>query len=339
MKKSTFFSALSAAAFAASASAVTVTVDPGPISIAFDQFNDGISTATNFNNMSDAGEAAGVSSVSMPAGAGDPQFQYLTPGGPFDSTTYPYMRVHTQGTVGGASQVFPLPPAAPTVLNYATTTTFSESQLQFVQPINGSGLRFDPLGGGTAGTETFGYDYIMLDRFQTIGLGEFDRDGGFDGWTTNAGLVGATVSSSTSAFSATTAGNDPIIQKGGLNIDTSVFEYLDVRLAVDPASTSRFEFFWGTNTFPGPVGGQSIAITAELIRDGNFHTYRFDMSDEAAWDGNLNLLRLDLLADGDSAAGRSVAIDYVRLHAQVPEPSGAALLMLGLSSLLFRRKR
>ena len=338
MNRNKLLTTLALASLSAGAHAVTITVDPAPITRVFDQFNDGVSSVAGLSNMADGGEAGGVSNVTMPAGAFDPQFQFPTPGAPFDPNVYRYLRIQSRGTVAGGSQVFPLPPAAPTVLSYGLGTTFSETQLEFVAPVNGTGLRIDPLGGGTAGTETFSYDYIMLDRFPTIGLGEFDRDGGLDGWTTNAQLAG-TVSASTSAFTATTSGVDPIMQRAGLNIDTNVYQFLDIRLAVDPASTSRFEFFWGTNTFPGPVGGQSIAITSELIRDGNFHTYRFDMSDEAAWDGNLNLLRLDLLADGDAAAGRTVSLDYVRLSAAVPEPSGALLVGLAGCSLLLRRRR
>jgi len=336
----TICTALSAS-LATGAGAFTLSVDPGSTSIAFDQFNDGISTATNFNNMADGGEAGGVSSATMPAGAADPQFQYPTPGGSFDPVVYPYMRVQSQGSVGGPSQVFPLPANGATVLNYTTSASFTEAQLQFAQPLNGSGLRIDPLGGGTATTETFGYDYIMLDRFQTIGLGEFDRDGGLDGWvpSANGHLSNISVSAATSSFIATTAGNDPIIQRGGLSIDTNVFQFLEISLAVDPASSSRFEFFWGTDSFPGPAGGQSIAITDELIRDGNLHSYRFDMSDEARWDGNLNLLRLDLLADADAQAGRSVEVGYVRLMAQVPEPSGTMLLLAGLAAGALVRRR
>ena len=59
------------------------------------------------------------------------------------------------------------------------------------------------------------------------------------------------------------------------------------------------------------------------------------------WDGNLNLLRLDPLADGDAAAGRSFEIDYVRLlegSAIIPEPSDALLTMLG-GFLFFARRR
>jgi hypothetical protein len=93
------------------------------------------------------------------------------------------------------------------------------------------------------------------------------------------------------------------MQLAGLNIDTSIFDTVEIRIAFDPALSSRFEFFWGTNSFPGPAGGQSIVEAGQLIRDGNMHTYRFDMSDEGAWDGNLNVLRIDPLADGDAGAG------------------------------------
>ncbi|MDB4687890.1 hypothetical protein OAE92_03800, partial [Akkermansiaceae bacterium] len=257
-------------------------------------------------------------------------------------TSHPYFRVNTRGTVGGASQVFPLPAAGPTVVGYSTTTAFAESQLAFanVAPgVSGTGLRIDPLGGGTAAVERFDYDYVMLDRVRTIGLGEFDHDGALDGWTLNAGIVNNVTSGST--FSALTAGNDPVLQRAGFSADTNIYDTLEIRIALDPLSTTRMEIFWGTNTFPGPAGGQSVSLVNELIRDGNLHTYRINMADEAAWDGNLNLLRLDPLADGDAAAGRSFEIDYVRLlegSAIIPEPSGALLSILG-GFLFFGRRR
>ena len=334
----TFSIALSAA----TAGAFTLSVDPAPLTQIFDNFNDGVDTSTNFNNMSSAGEAGGFASVNMNAGAADPQVQFPTPGAPFNSTSHPYFRVNTRGTVGSPSQVFPLPAAGPTVVGYSTTTAFAESQLAFanVAPgVSGTGLRIDPRGGGTAAVERFDYDYVMLDRVRTIGLGEFDYDGALDGWTFNAGIINNVTSGST--FSALTASNDPVLQRGGLSADTDIYDTLEIRIALDPLSTSRMEIFWGTNTFPGPAGGQSVSLVNELIRDGNFHTYRINMADEAAWDGNLNLLRLDPLADGDAAAGRSFEIDYVRLlegGAIIPEPSGALLSMLG-GFLFFARRR
>lgn len=334
----TFTTALSAA----TAGAFTLSVDPAPLTQIFDSFNDGVDTSTNFNNMSSAGEAGGFASVNMNAGAADPQLQFPTPGAAFNSTSHPYFRVNTRGTVGGASQVFPLPAAGPTVVGYSTTTAFAESQLAFanVAPgVSGTGLRIDPLGGGTAAVERFDYDYVMLDRVRTIGLGEFDHDGALDGWTFNAGILNNVTSGST--FSALTAGNDPVLQRGGFSADTNIYDTLEIRIALDPASTSRLEIFWGTDTFPGPAGGQSVRLVNELIRDGNLHTYRINMADEAAWDGNLNLLRLDPLADGDAAAGRSFEIDYVRLlegSAIIPEPSGALLSILG-GFLFFARRR
>lgn len=338
----TFSTALSAA----TAGAFTLSVDPAPLTQIFDSFNDGVDTSTNFNNMSSAGEAGGFASVNMNAGAADPQLQFPTPGAPFNSTSHPYFRVNTRGTVGGASQVFPLPAAGPTVVGYSTTTAFAESQLSFanVAPgVSGTGLRIDPLGGGTAAAERFDYDYVMLDRVRTIGLGEFDHDGALDGWTIagNGHIINSGTSAATSTLSATTAGVDPQIQRGGFSADTNIYDTLEIRIALDPLSTTRMEIFWGTNTFPGPAGGQSVRLVNELIRDGNLHTYRINMADEAAWDGNLNLLRLDPLADGDAAAGRSFEIDYVRLlegSAIIPEPSGALLSILG-GFLFFGRRR
>lgn len=323
--------------------AFTVTVDPATTSQLFDDYNDGVDTAGGFNNMGAGGEAGGFVSVNMPAGASDPQWQSPTPGAPFNISTHPYFRVNSRGSVGGGSQVFPLPASAATVVPYTIGATFSEVQLAFSAnaPLaNGSGLRIDPLGGGGASASIFDYDYVYLDRVRTIGLAEFDHDGALDGWTINAGLAGGSSSAATSTFSATTSGVDPILQRAGLNIDTNIFDTIEVSIAFDPLSTSRFEIFWGTSTFPGPVGGQSVVLVPELIRDGALHTYRIDMSDEPAWDGNLNLLRVDPLADADAAAGRNIEIDYIRLleGAAIPEPSAAVLAVLGAAVGLRRRR-
>ena len=338
-------STLSIAMSAATAGAFTISIDPSPLTAIFDNFNDGVDTSGGFVNMSSAGEATGFASINMNAGAADPQVQFPTPGAAFNSASHPYLRINTRGTVGGASQVFPLPPAGPTVINYSTTTAFAESQLAFANAgigVAGTGLRIDPLGGGTATVERFDFDYVMLDSVRTIGLGEFDHDGALDGWTLagNGHIINGGTSVLTSTFSAMTAGNDPVLQRGGLNADTNIFDTIEVRIALDPASSSRFEMFWGTDSFPGPAGGQSVQVVDELIRDGNLHTYRFNMSDEAAWDGNLNLLRIDPLADGDAQAGRSFEIDYIRLleGSAIPEPSSVLLSILG-GVLVFARRR
>jgi len=295
--------------------AATLSVDLLPVTQILDGFNDGIDTTTNFSNAAPAGEADGVVSVTVAQAAPDPQFQVLTPAqiAPFNVDDYPFFRVHSRG-VGGSGQIFPLPPNGATVVDLGNGDAFAESRLTFIVPgPDGAGLRIDPIGAGTDVSETFDYDYIQLDQYPTISLGEFDRDGGLDGWAANGGFPSPTVSAATSAITATTASNDPQIVRAGLSVDTSLYSVVEIRLAVDPLSTSRFEFFWGTDLFPGPAGGQSIAITDELVRDGEFHTYRFDMSDEPAWSGSLNLLRIDPLADADAADGRTFSLDYVRL--------------------------
>ncbi len=302
---------------------VATIVDPPPASRLLDGFNDGIETTLGFSNSSRAGETGGAVSVLVPGGAADPQFQVPTPNGAFDAARHPHFRIRSKGTVGGGSQVFPLPPAGATVVPFNVGTGYAEAALTFVTDppgVNGSGLRIDPLGGGGAADATFSYDYIILDKYPTLGVAEFDLDGDLEGFgiAGNGGIVGASVTATTSSFAGTTAGVDPILQRAGLNADTGVFDVLEVRAAFDPDSTSRFEIFWGTSINPGPAGGQSIVVTDALIRDGEFHTYRFQMSDDARWSGTLNLLRIDPLADADAAAGRSFAIDSVRLIAGAP---------------------
>jgi hypothetical protein len=208
-------------------------------------------------------------------------------------------------------------------VGFNTGTNFAESVMTFVADppgANGEGLRIDPIPNGGAATETFDYDYIILDKFQTIGLAEYDRDGGNEGFDIagNGHIVNVQVSATTSTLTAMTNGNDPIMQRTALAVDASIYTVLEVRAAFDPLSTSRFEVFWGTDVDPGPAGGQSLVVTDQLIRDGELHTYRFQMSDDPRWNNTLNILRIDPLADADAVEGRTFAIDYIRLIAGAP---------------------
>ena len=233
--------------------AASVSVDLVPVSQRLDDFNDGIDTTTNFSNAAPAGEAGGVVSVTVAAAAPDPQFQVLTPAkiAPFSVDDYPFFRINSRGA-GGSGQVFPLPPNGATVVDLGNAATFTESRLTFIVPgIDGAGLRIDPIGAGAEVAETYDYDYIQLDQYPTISLGEFDRDGGLDGWVPNPGFPSPTVTAATGAITSTTANNDPTITRAGLSADTSVYDVIEFRLAVDPQSTSRFEFFWGPDLFPG----------------------------------------------------------------------------------------
>ncbi len=320
-------------------------VDPTSTTRIFDNFNDGVDTATNFNNMSSLGEAGGFSAVTVPPVSADPQFQYLTPGAPFNASTHPFVRFRSQGSVDGGMQFFPLPPAGPTVVGFASTLTAVEQHKPWVNVapgINGTGIRIDPIGGGNGNDESWGFDYIHLDQFETVGLGEFDRDDGFDGWAANPHIPDLAASASTSMLTGTTAGNDPTITVGGLNFDTAVYDMLEISLALDPASSSRFQFFWGTN-LAGLSEARSVVLnTADgLIRDGNLHTYRFRMSDTSEWADNLTLFRIDPFADADAVDGKTFGIGHVRLlsGAPIPEPSTVTLAALAGLGLLVRRRR
>ena len=180
----------------------------------------------------------------------------------------------------------------------------------------------------------------------TFSLVEFATDNDFEGWVVggNNHIINSAVCGGT--LQGTTAGNDPVISSPDLtplNISTSLFDQLEIRILFDELSTSRLEIFWTSSTFPAIAGGglQSVQETAAIIRDGSLHTYRFDMSGEVRWTGSLQSLRIDPLADSDAQAGRSFAIDYVRLRgpAPVPEPATLALLAFGLAGIGFSRRK
>ena len=302
---------------------IAVVVDPPPVTRIMDDFNDGVDTSTGYSNASAGGEAAGVVSVVVAENVPDPQVQFPNSGDPFDIAVYPFFRLASRSTFGGAGQVFPLPPSGVTVVGFQAGANFSEAQLTFITDppgADGTGLRVDPVPTGGAAPDTFEYDYVMLDKFQTIGLAEYDRDAGAEGFDIigNGHITNVQVSAASSSLSATTNGNDPIMQRTGLSVDASIYTVLEIRAAFDPLSNSRFEVFWGTDVNPGPAGGQSLVITDQLIRDGEMHTYRCQMSDDTRWANTLQVLRVDPLADADSEAGRTFEIDYVRLIAAAP---------------------
>jgi hypothetical protein len=302
---------------------IAVVIDPPETSRVLDDFNDGVDSSTGFGNTSSAGESAGVTRVLVGANAPDPQVQFPTAGAAFDIAKYPHFRLSSRSDLGGSSQVFPLPPSGVTVVGFQTGASFAESQLTFITDppgANGLGLRVDPAPTGGANADTFEYDYIILDKFQSIGLAEYDRDGGTEGFDIvgNGHIINVQASAATSTLTATTSGVDPIMQRTALSVDASVYTVLEIRAAFDPLSNSRFEVFWGTDVDPGPAGGQSLVVSDDLIRDGQLHTYRFQMSDDARWANTLQILRIDPLADADAAAGRTIEIDYVRLIAGAP---------------------
>ncbi|MDG2323049.1 MAG: hypothetical protein P8M08_05985, partial [Akkermansiaceae bacterium] len=106
------------ASLSSTSAQISLVVDPPPVSTVLEDFNDGVDTTAAYANASSAGEAGGLVSVAVAAGASDPQFQVPAPGDPFDIATHPCLRLSSRGTVGAAAQVFPLPASGVTVLGF-----------------------------------------------------------------------------------------------------------------------------------------------------------------------------------------------------------------------------
>lgn len=266
----------------------------------------------------------GVSTWTYSGNVSDPKILYNDGGGTWDHASYPWVRARFQQsrTTGGFAQIWEQNAGGGQAIVLGPSGTLVESTGNPTNPApNGNGLRIDPFT-SSQNNDVFTLDYVMLDSSETLGLGEWDKAGDVQGWST-PNNTGITVSNS--VLSGTTDGDSQVTQ--GPGFDANKFKFLEIRMK---ASGGSAQVFWGTNN--GYAGTRSLILGAG---DGNFHTYLIDFTGESSWSGaNMNV-RLDPAGGG----GIDFEIDYIRVstNASVPEPSSLALL--GLGGLLVARRR
>ena len=89
-------------------------------------------------------------------------------------------------------------------------------------------------------------------------------------------------------------------------VNTSEYKYIVLRLRTpETVRSGVFQMFLcaGGITAPNP----SYTKNFQMTRDGEYHTYILDLTNQSGWSGNLNSIRLDFF-DGNSNAG-----DYVEI--------------------------
>ncbi len=249
----------------------------------------------------------GVGTFAYTEAAGDPMITFTNPAGTFGFASFNWARLRYRSTSG--PQIWEN--SAVTGQSFtgnASASVFLEARGDPSNPNpTGSGYRIDPVSSVVAGTPyTFALDYLVADRTQTIGLGEWDADGDVAGasgsaWTaTQSGAL--TVANGT--LSGTSTGIDPTLSQG-MGFDASQYGLVEIRMR---ATGSSNELFWAQNG--GFVGGQRVGMGSN---DNAFHVYTLDFSKEATWVGSNMRLRLDPV----TASGQTFEIDYVRVS-QVP---------------------
>ncbi len=217
-------------------------------------------------------------------------------------------------------------------------------------------LRFDILADTPVIGETFEIDYYRIANVITnvpyvspitvdgvplpyyTSAAEWNTDGDLENWMLS-GITNENVSGG--IFSGEPNSGDPWFYKSnaaGLpEINLALAPYVEFRLKQSASiNNSEIEIFFGTTNNPGLSGARRVSIPAlDIPDDGQFHIYRYKMSDHPDWNGVLEGLRIDPYT---VATSERFEIDYIRVgDTVIPEP--AFLLSIALAGIAIFRKR
>ena len=135
--------------------------------------------------------SGGLSAWTYGAAALDPKINYADGAGAWDHAQYPWVRMrYKQSAAHGNVLIWEQPARGGEGITLLASTGLIESHGNPPNPNpNGQGYRIDPFNNAQAG-DVFTADYVLVDTFETVGLGEWDAAGDMNGWTTaNIGSV------------------------------------------------------------------------------------------------------------------------------------------------------
>ncbi len=144
-------------------------------------------------------------------------------------------------------------------------------------------------------------------------LGDWGTDGNLEGWTgANTSSLAATggilVGSDASGTLDASVSRGAIVN--GPDLDLGFNDYLQIRLQVPAAYSGDVKIEYGTSVNPGfAATRQWILPTANIVKDGNFHIYRFELGLEVFWRDSLRDLRISPLINTTG----TFQIDYVEI--------------------------
>ena len=332
---------LVAMALAAAAQAAVVGVYPvagqSPDTIVFRDYNGGTDQNVSYNpggaSSPTQAIAGGVSAWTYGVAVSDPKIIYNDGNGTWDHASYPWVRMRYSQSRGGAGSVYvwenPAQGCEGVAFGQSTALTEGhgnpDSTVASPTTPNGSGYRIDGVGAAVA-NDVFAADYVLMDRFETLGLGEWDAAGDLNGWTV-ANAAGVNVANG--VLSGTSTG-DTMMNSTTL-INTDLYTFIEIGLSTASTTPTETQLFWGPNGAFAEARSVKFSGTA-----GELITYVLNMSGEPTWTGTNMRIRLDPV-QGDEA----FAVDYIRLRTatSVPEPATMSLLVLGGLGLLARRRR
>lgn len=299
------------------AAAPVLYIDPAGVrTVVIDDFNDG--TFTPYSASPSAAftftESDGTLNGTIAATTGDPNFRIAPATLPIDATRYGYFRMRENSDYNGTLQVFYSGPAAgeneprsSVFSNIGATDGYIERRSIFKLPALSPAstvtrVRFDPISATSTTEANFNYDYFIVDQYDTIGLGEFDREDDLQGWST-ANIDSDSESVAASVLSGVADGIDPQVYRYDAAINADKYKYLEIRMRRDTGTGA--EMFWGASGF---AGERRLNLGVTGTDDGEYHVYWIDMRNEDTWTGTIKALRVDPA----TTAGKTFAIDYIR---------------------------
>jgi hypothetical protein len=135
---------------------------------------------------------------------------------------------------------------------------------------------------------------------------QFDTDADLEGWIVAPSMGSFQVAGGN--FVAAETEEDPWMSIGGVAIPAG-FDQMTIRMRVEAGGSENGQIFFTTDVDPTISESRSGGFIVN--RDGEFHDYVIDFSENPEWEGTIRRLRFDP-AD---FAGRLVTIDSIRLSA------------------------
>ncbi|WP_160148094.1 FecR domain-containing protein [Rubripirellula obstinata] len=170
-----------------------------------------------------------------------------------------------------------------------------------------SSCRLDPIGNSGARSCIFDLDYLIADKYPTLGLVEFDADGKMSGWQTRS-IANAVVADG--VLRGTSQDADPYVLSRTLNVDAEKYNVIEFRLKVPPEAILT-KVYWGKR---GDAISEDKQVELPVFPDNQFHTFLIDMSRAPGWNETIHYLRLDPM----KATRKSFEVDYIRAIAIPP---------------------
>jgi hypothetical protein len=138
-------------------------------------------------------------------------------------------------------------------------------------------------------------------------LTEWDFADGPQGWGSLMGTSDFKVENGVLSFR--TASSDPALQIALGRVRAADFRQLAIRLKITPqpgGGNDSAQLFWSTATAPV---SEPTSVKTDLLADGEYHEYLFDLSANPRWRGRVTSFRLDPC----SRAGAVIEISGIRL--------------------------